>query len=249
MKLHNVCAGLATVAMLAGSVYATPIGFDYADNYDSGTWINGSNLGTGFGAWDLFADSGAGFFVWDSTEHNHGNINTTALSFGMFGNANGFANAQRSIVDWDDGYTFSIDMTFRFRDGARGINLFNDNGFAPGDQIWNFNVDNSGYGATGWDFRGDMVIEFSFTQSGSDLIVNAFGSSANDAWSDTYNTTLAAVGTLGGFRVYTGSPNDDGDNNQRNTYFNNLEIIPEPGVMTMFMMGLAGLMGLRRFRK
>jgi hypothetical protein len=240
---------LIVLVVAAGSVQATPIGMDAADNYSTATWTNTSNEGSGFGAWDLFSDATAGFFVFDSTEHGHGDINTTDVAFGLFGNDNGYANAQRAITDWDDEYTFRIDMTFRFRDGARGLSLFDDNGFAPGDEIWNFNVDNAGYGFTDWAFQGDMVIEFAITQDGSDLLIDVAGSSASGAWSATTNTTLSAVGTLGGFRAYSGSPEDDGNNNQRNTYFNNLEVIPEPGAMAMFIIGLAGLLGVRRFRK
>jgi hypothetical protein len=196
---------------------------DDADQY-SGGWTNDANGGSGFGAWNLYDTSDtSGHFVWTSTEHGHADINTGDKSFGMFAYSNEWSNSQRGISEWGDGYTFSIDLATQWRDGGRGITLFNSNSTFDGTtEIWNFNISDAGYGSTAFPYYGDMVLRFEVTQNGDDLDILVTGSSAGGAWSDTWSTTLTGE-TLGGFRLYTGGHGGD-DAGERNLYFNRLLI-------------------------
>ncbi len=203
------------------------VGEDRADNYDPPAWEDDANEGSGFGAWNMWDDGDdSGFFIGSSTADGHGDINSDGVAFGMYANLNEWANAQRAITIWEDGYTFSIDMAVNWRDGSRGLSLFRPEGFESEDEFWNINIDDDGYGDTGFDFQNDMVLSFSITQDGDDLDILVTGSSADDDWSDTWSTTVAGE-ELGGFRLYTGGHDID-TAGERNLYFNNLSIV-QPG--------------------
>ncbi len=245
MNMRMLVAALLVGGLVVGNTHASLIGSDYADNYDPPAWEDESNEGIGFGAWDMWDDGeNSGFFIGSSTADGHGDINSDGVAFGMFANFNQWANAQRSITNWGSGYTFSIDMAVNWRDGGRGLSLFGPDGFAPEDEFWNIHISDAGYGDTGFDFANDIVLSFSITQDGDDLDILITGSSAADEWSDTWSTTLTGE-ELGGFRLYTGGHDIDGAG-ERNLYFNNLEIIPEPGTMGLLGLALAGLAFYRR---
>ena len=195
---------------------------DDASKYGGG-WTSGSSGGNGFGNWNLYdAGSNSGHFVWTSTEYGHGDIDTDDVSFGMFGHSGEWSNAERGITSWGDGAGFSIDLAVQSRSGGRGISLFNSSTVLDGTtEIWNFNINDEGYGATGFDYQGDMILNLVATQNGANLDLVVTGSSAGDNWSDTWSTTINAE-TLGGFRLYVGG-NPDGDG-AGNLYFNNLVV-------------------------
>ncbi len=200
------------------------IGQDHASNYGD-TWAG--NGGGGFGDWNLYRTDGnesdAGHFLGSSIVNGHGNINfPDGRSFGMYGNNNAFSNAQRTITTWGDGYSFSIQLATRLRDGSRGITLFNTNGFAEGDEIWNFNITNSGYDPTDWDFCGDIIITITALQNGNNLSITVTATGTGCSFSDDYTTTISNE-TLGGFRLYTGGHNQ-GNQGERDLYFNSLTI-------------------------
>ncbi|MDR4989399.1 MAG: DUF5017 domain-containing protein, partial [Bacteroidales bacterium] len=219
--------GIGDVRVSVPSLYTLVGAADEASNYDGG-WNHESNEGYGFGDWNLYSDGeDSGHFVGNSTTDGHGNINSeNGTAFGLFGNNNEFANAERSISHWTKGATFSIQLATNWRDGSRGISLFNPNGFSEGDEIWNFNVSNSGYGATEWGFQSDMVLLFEITQEGNNLSIDVTGSSASASWTETTNYTVSD-NNLGGFRLYTGG-HDLGTDGQRNLYVNKLFINTDP---------------------
>ncbi len=197
---------------------------DNASNYGD-SWSG--NGGYGFGAWNLYIDGGtssdAGHYLGNSTVNGHGNINSSDnRSFGMYGNNSKYANAERSLPYWGDGATFSIQLAVKWRNGNRGISLFNSNGFAGGDEIWNFNINDAGYGSTGWGYHSDMVLNFDITQIGADLSINVTGTSLLDSWNASVNYVLTSK-SLGGIRLYTGG-GTGGNEGERNLYVNNLQI-------------------------
>lgn len=226
MKKKNLLISLAIVfGLLFGASFSNSQTLTFGDdasNYETSTWIDGSNNGSGFGPWMMWNDgANSGFFVWSSTENGHGNINTEDLAFGMYGHGGQYANAQRAITEWGVGATFSVQLAVQWRDGQRGISLFNTNGFAPGDEIWNFNINDDGYGSTGWVYYSDIVITVEVTQDSDELVIQVTGTSVSESWSDTWSTTVPDQ-TLGGFRIYRGD--GTGPEGQRNLYFNNLVI-------------------------
>ena len=76
-----ILSSLAVAALAAGHLNAQIIATDVASNYTTETWVNGSNLGSGFGAWDLFTSGTAGYFIGDSVAQGFGNVNTAGSAF------------------------------------------------------------------------------------------------------------------------------------------------------------------------
>ncbi len=194
---------------------------DNAGNY--ATYSNGNNAGFGFSAWDLWTQNTsstayAGHFLGNSVSLGFGNINTSDKAFAMYGNPAGSfpqANAQRIINNWGDGSKFSIDLAVAYRNGYKGIDLFE-----PGyGQIWNFNVGGDLYAVNsanlGWSYSQTSVFQLSVTQNGSNLdVVLTRGT-------DTYTGTITGK-TLFGFKLYVGNTGDG--NALNNLLFNNLKV-------------------------
>ncbi len=199
---------------------------DVASNYITG-WSNNGNGGNGFTAWNLYGtNANAGHFIWSSTEYGHADINSSDVAFGMYGYSNQYANAERGISSWGDNNTFSIDLATQWRDGNRGISLFNSSStFNETSQIWNFNISTNGYADTGFPYFGDIKLNLLVRQNGANLDIVVTGSSVIGNWSDTWSTTIFNQ-SLGGFRLYTGGDHDS--DGERNLYFNNLVLTAPP---------------------
>jgi hypothetical protein len=238
-------------AFAVGSVQAQLIATDVASNYTTETWINSSNLGSGFGAWDLFTTGSAGFFIGDSAAQGFGNVNSAGSAFGMFGNPDGdnYANAQRAFLNsLGVGDSFKIDLAIAFRNGNKGISLF-AGGFSGADEIWNLNVGGDIYLAGGtdldWTYAQDSVFSLTATQ----LSLTSVGISLVRG-SDTYASTVASASGLSGFRAYVGSTEAGDDLN--NLFINNMEVVPEPSTYALLTLGalaLGGYAARRRARK
>ena len=66
---------------------------DNAGNYSS--WTNGSNQGTGFGAWSLSAGANSGFFLGNPANNGMGTTGIGTNAFGLFATGSGYMNANR----------------------------------------------------------------------------------------------------------------------------------------------------------
>jgi hypothetical protein len=245
--LKTLAAGTLALAAFAVTSFAQPIASDNAGNY-LGDWTNGSNSGTGFGAWDLYGEGSFGNFIGDSVDQGFGNVNTSGSAFGMWGNPSGsnFSNAQRAFSDaLSVGNSFSIQLAIAFRNGAKGISLFSG-GFAEGNEIWNFNVGGDQYTAGGvnqtWAYDQTSVFNLSATQ----LSATSIGIALTRG-SDSYSTTINDTGLLTGFRLYVGSTEDGAALN--NLYFNNLTVVPEPSTYALLGLGAASVLWRIRRRK
>ncbi len=238
-------------AFAVGSANAQLIADDFASNYTTETWINGSNLGSGFGAWDLFSSGTAGYFIGDSVVQGFGNVNTAGSAFGMFGNPEGdnFANAQRALlVPLNVGDAFSIDLAIAFRNGNKGISLF-AGGFDGANEIWNFNVGGDVYSAAGGDLGWEYSQESVFSLTATQLTSDSVGISLIRG-SDIYNATVTSASGLSGFRAYVGSTDAGDDLN--NLFINNMQAVPEPSTYALLTLGalaLGGYAARRRARK
>jgi hypothetical protein len=225
-----------------GTANAQVLATDVASNYTTETWVNGSNLGSGFGAWDLFTSGTAGYFIGDSVAQGFGNVNSGSSAFGMFGNPAGdnYANAQRALsTPLSTGQAFSIDLAIAFRNGNKGISLF-AGGFDDPSQIWNFNVGGEIYSAggtdLGWAYSQNSVFSLTATQ----LSLTSVGISLVRG-SDTYTSTVTSASGLSGFRAYVGST--DAGNDLNNLFVNNMQAVPEPSTYALLTLGALALGG------
>lgn len=229
----------AMAAMLAGMAMAD----DDAGNY-SGGWDDVTAYGTGFSTWSFTQAGGywASAFSTDADLEDFGDISTSdrvlALNYGT-----DYINASRDISTWGANYMFTVDLATQWRDGNRGIDL-QDSGNGT---LFNFNISNTGYGATDWAYQTDMVLSLSAIQNGANVDISVVGSSVGGAWSDTYNTSVA--GTLDGFSLYAG---DTGGNNNAALLANNMTVaapVPEPVTMSLLGLGALAMVLRRKMRK
>ena len=183
---------------------------DAAENYS--TWANESNEGYRFQPWNLYTSENAkaGNFLGSS---HAGLIDTDNKAFGMWAEE-GYYNAERYFsqdLRVDD--KFEIDLSVHWRDGNRGIDLFNN----IGENLWNFNINNDGYGNTSWGWQENSSITLTATQiSLSQFKIDLIRNNDNASWSSSNIN-----GVVAGFKAYVG---DTGGGNERNFYINNLKI-------------------------
>lgn len=233
------------------------IASDNASNYTF--WTDSSNQGSGFAAWSLNNnDNGgtapfAGSFLGDSTD-GAGDINTGGQSFGLYANPSGaFSTAIRSF-SMSVGETFTAQMAVNFDNGNKGFNFR-----IGGDSIFNFNVGgggnvsspnatlNAGSGA-GYDYGGNAVIDLSLTlDTATQLSYNLSRTSSQGFQGTLFSGTVTGLSTApDNFEFYISDTDNGG--NQNNLYFNNLNVIPEPGAALLFLTGLGFVYFLRKRR-
>ena len=183
-------------------------------------WSNEENGGFGFEKWDLWTNlegGNAGHFISSSSGDGFGDIDVNSNSFGMYGNPSGdnYANAQRLVKNWGDGATFTIDLAIAYRNGNKGIDIF-DSDF---NKLWTFKAENDKYYAGGveqsWAYSQTSIFIITVTQNGSNLDISI------ERGTDTYSTTINNE-SLYAFKLYVGST--DVGNALNNLYFNNLKI-------------------------
>lgn len=102
---------------------------DEAGNYTPATFINGANLGTGFGVWDFWNTNAT---LGDSTAGGGGNLNSTnGYSFRFMSGGTGAAdwcNARRNLdgaLQVGDVLTFTF--TYNWCGGQRGVDISSGN--------------------------------------------------------------------------------------------------------------------------
>ena len=111
-----------TVADLPGVLAA-----DHSGNYAPDTFVNGANLGTGFGAWDFWNTPAA---LGDSTAGGGGDLNdTNGVAFRFMGDgAGGYCNARRNFAGaLKPGDVLSFTFTYNWVGGNRGVDLYSGN--------------------------------------------------------------------------------------------------------------------------
>ena len=173
--------GLAAVS----TVQAAGAGADDAGNYGAGAFTNGSNLGSGFGAWEFNVGDGALVDLADSTSGT-GNINSTnGVSFRFYGGSSGsYGEATRAFnAALAQGDIFSATIAYNWGGGARGINILD----ASNNELLNIN------------FSDDNL---SYTFSG------ALGVVVSSTYSDTASVSVVVGQLAGKYRQGFGTPFD-----------------------------------------
>ncbi len=258
------CAGVIALSVAAVSHAANLASDDAADVAYSGGWTNGSNGGSGFGAWVLSPTTpgpNSGHFIGSSTANGDGaddgnvgglptdgDINSSLgpVAWGMYANSGNTASAIRPFTGGplDAGQTFSIDFDNGYIEpGGRVIvgllDAFNSPifqvGFIGGSANY-FYLDAGGGGPTAVGY-GDEGLNLSVTMTGSTnyTAVLTRRDGTSDTWSGTMSAAPEAFGALNVNSAGTGGgPPFD-------FFINNMSIVPEPSTIALAALGLIGV--------
>jgi hypothetical protein len=193
---------------------------DNATNYGD-TWSNGSNQGTGFGAWSLSAGANSGSFIGNPSNNGMGTSGIGTKAFGLFASGSAYMNASRpfsAAMEVGDKFTFYWAINWDANGGGKGFDFKNGSTTI-------FTVLNSGSSAiTAGGVTADAnygttpmlvtLIRTSSTQYSFSMTSRSGGS--------TYNATISSSSAVNAVNFFIGNQNN-GDGN-RNMYFNDLQI-------------------------
>jgi hypothetical protein len=235
------------------SAHAVIVASDNGSNYGSG-WTNGSNGGTGFGAWS-FATQGGGYkgaYVGDPANIGVSGMGSTALALYANGGGNPGIFALRSFnnaLGVGDSFSLQWGINWDSGIGQKSIILYTGSGFLT----YALQVSNQGSASIsvlaatsglvsdiGFGY-GTNAMTWTFTQTTATSVTVT----ANDRdGSGSYSQTFAVNGALSGFGLFAGAFSDG--NGNREPYYNNFTInaVPAPGAIALF--GAAGLLAARR---
>jgi hypothetical protein len=236
-------------AFAAGSANAQTIASDNGGNY-SGGWTNGANGGFGFQPWSLSAAAGATNLIGNPADAGIGTAGIGTTAFGMRATQSGnYAGASRSLTTaLNIGDTFSFNWGVNWdTDGAgnnKGFNLL-----AGASELFNVNMAGSsaitinGIDA-GFGFGTDpMLVSVGRTVTGYNF------SLSSRSGGSPYVVSLATNVAINAVSFYAANNNDAVN---RNMYFNNLQVVPEPStyaLLTLSALALGGYAARRRARK
>jgi len=241
-KLAVLVTGLALAGNVMGQDPSTHLAFDSGSNYDPPTWQTGANEGFGFGEWTIATGGSGNQGAFIGNPADGGISGMSATSFGLFANPSGgnFVTADRtfsSALGLGDVFSFDFGVNFDSDgDGNKGVNLYV--GGIGGTEVININQGDTETitinGNTMFAEYGTAVMNLSFERvSSTDLRVFGTGRDGSESFDNTFTFTDSSIDA---FRFYA---SDLALGDERQPYFDNLSVIPEPS--SIIMMGLAGL--------
>lgn len=223
--------GLGIVTIISPQSFAASAALDVANNYSIGTFTNGSNGGTGFGAWNFNVGLSSQVVLNDSTLGS-GNINSgNGLSFMFYGGTNGsYAEAIRAFNnELAVGDEFSVRFAYNWDGGARGVNLLN----SFDGEILNINL--GGGNTLSYTFQGQSGVTLSTVYNPTavvEVVVKQLVGNQlqltltrNDGFvTNVVSTSIGAPAAK--VKFYNGG--HPGDNLNYALFINDLEIVPNP---------------------
>ena len=248
-KLLSLTSLLAVglVFLAASSSNAANLAVDNSSFYNTASWTDGSNFGSGFGAWAF--DGG------DGTGGGHGTfIGGTGLdpvsSFGIFSFPADSGASQGVLRPFTGGpllagQTFSISLGYNAiaANGLVGLDLQDSGGNAvfslQGDGTGDWLISDGGslFGSGAAEAANTPFV-FTLTYNGGQSYSYTLGTGSGVDFMATSN-----IGDISSVRLYSYQQGAD-----NNFGFDNLAIVPEPSTWAMMIGGLGMLTLLRRRR-
>lgn len=252
MKIKIMGVLAAMTALAVGSTAFAQLAYDDASDVAySGGFNDSSNGGYGFGAWTIVANQGTGFggaFIGNPGDASISGMGSTA--FGLYANPGASGASVDAIRSFSTalsaGQTFSFQWGLNWDadgSGNKGFSLYS--GGAGGTELININMGGSAaitingnsmfsnYGAQGF------VLNFQMLDANT-LRVHGIGRDGSESYDDTFDVTGATVDT---FKFYA---SDLASGDERQPYFNNLQVVPEPSTIVLGLVGVVGLIAARR---
>jgi hypothetical protein len=216
-------------ASAPGATATVTIASDEAANYDN--WTNGSNAGTGFGAWQLGAEIQGGASYFRATSAANPNLDIGTDAFGLYAANGEMAEAIRPFnAPLAVGQTlfWTFENNWILEDGDPwpfGVGTALQT--TGGDTVWQLYFNG---GETTYHQGPDgLATDFPWTDTGFDI---AFTLNSNS----TYSATVTPLASPAAAQTFTGSVSapierlrvwnfSAGTNDNYNLYFDNLELI------------------------
>lgn len=241
--------------LIASGLAQAQVAFDQASNYGGG-WNNGSNGGFGFGNWSLNSTPGTGFagqFLGNPADAGISGMSTS--SFGLFANpaASGASStASRALSSaLTVGQTLSVQWGVNFDTGGsgnKGFNLYT--GGIGGTQLININQGGSATitinGNPMFSNYGTVAMTLNFEYLNATTL-RVFGTGRDGL--ETYNQNFTIAGAPDAFQFYATELVGPSFQTERQPYFNNLSVVPEPATLGMLAFGALACVALNRKRK
>ncbi|MGD9611682.1 MAG: hypothetical protein AB7V22_02140 [Kiritimatiellia bacterium] len=226
--------------VLAGAAQGAPVTLanDEAGNYVPATFVDGANLGTGFGAWSLWNTPAE---LGDSTAGGGGDLNSTnGYAFRFMGDGtNGWCNGQRNFAGaLQVGDVLSFTFTYNWDGGGRGVDVFCATGqFANAINVIPGNVFQVNGQTISTDWSPGAVVAVDITQL-ADGVQLHLTRATNGTENLNYTTNILNPEPVTGFSLYCGGYScAPADNVNYAIFMNDIQIVGEPRLGLSFTSG------------
>jgi hypothetical protein len=212
---------IAVLFVLFANVVAAQSASDQASNY-AGSWTNGSNQGTGFGAWTLTNGANSGWFIGDPASNGMTNTNIGSAAFGLYSTGTGYVNAARTLTTAlaiGDAVSFYWAANWDANTGSKGID------FKSGATVvLNVNMAGSSTltagGVSAQTVYGTNPVLITMARISASQYT--FTMTSRDGVSSLYTAAVNSALAIDNLNFYCGNQNDA--NSNRNVYFNKLMV-------------------------
>jgi hypothetical protein len=249
--MKKTTASLFAIAVFAAGVANAQIAFDTASNYTTATWTNGANAGSGVQPWSLNVASGATNFIGNPADAGIGTTGIGTTAFGMRATQSG--NYADAVLTLNNPLALGQILSFYWAvnwdtDGGgnnKGFNLL-----AGTNQVVNVNIGGSStITVNGVNANTNYGTDPMLVSIGRSALQGYYFSLTSRSGGSAYQLPIFNSNAVDSVAFYAANNNDDVN---RNMYFNNIQVVPEPSTYALLSLGALALGGYavrRRARK